>query len=894
MFDGIEGKYDPVLFEEEIYDYWLKKKYFSAKIDKSKVPFSIVIPPPNVTGYLHMGHALNNTLQDIIIRYRRMKGYNTTWVPGTDHAGIATQNVVEKALEKENINRFQLGREKFIDRVWEWKDTYGSRIIDQLKSLGCSCDWDRQRFTFDQRYIKAVTKEFVALYKDGLIYKGNYIINWCPRCRTAISDIEVEHAEKKGNLWDIKYPLINPETGKPDSSEFIIVSTTRPETMLGDAAVAVNPRDTRYMKYKGRHVFLPLMERNIPLVEDDFVDMEFGSGAVKVTPAHDPNDFEIGKRHNLEEINIFEADASLSSNTGKYKGMDRYTARQKVLEDLEKQGYLAGKNTHISSIGFCSRCGTIVEPRISMQWFVSMKKLAGPAIEAVNDGRVKIIPAKWEKIYFDWMENIRDWCISRQLWWGHRIPAWYCKDCGKMIVSEETPLNCPECAGSKLEQDHDVLDTWFSSCLWPFAVFGWPEKTGDLEYFFPTDTLVTAHDIIFFWVARMIMMSLYFMKDVPFKEVFINPLVNDACGQKMSKSRGNVVDPMYIIEKKGADVLRFTLASLTTPGRNFILGDEKIEGIRNFTNKLWNGSKFVISNLNEEINFEDTEPGQLDLNLWDRWIISRLNRVVKGVEKYLAKYNFSFASKMLWNFFWNDYCDWYIESAKVRIYSIKDSSDKKNALFILWHVLEKYLKVLHPFMPFVTEKIWQNIPHKGDSISVTDFPEFDQAMINPAVEDKIKVLFDVISEIRKIRSELQINPAKNVRVSLKTDDNSKKELLTDNIKYICSLAKTTGVEFTDYSGEKGYIKTAIENIDIFIYVLDVVDIELEIKRIKDRIKKAKLDAEKSMKKMSNVDFINKAPAGIIKKEKDKLKSADKILKVLSEQLARIKDIGISQ
>src|SRR4030043_1781546 len=783
MFDGIEGKYDPALFEEEIYDYWLKKKYFSAKIDKSKVPFSIVIPPPNVTGYLHMGHALNNTLQDIIIRYRRMKGYNTTWVPGTDHAGIATQNVVEKALEKEKINRFQLGREKFIDEVWEWKDKYGSRIIDQLKSLGCSCDWDRQRFTFDQRYVKAVTKEFVALYKDGLIYKGNYMINWCPRCRTAISDIEVEHVEKKGNLWDIKYPLIDRETGKPGSSEFIIVSTTRPETMLGDTAVAVNPRDKRYKKYKGRHVFLPLMERNIPLVEDDFVDMEFGSGAVKVTPAHDPNDFEIGKRHNLEEINIFEADASLTSNTGKYKGMDRYAARQKVLEDLEKQGYLAGKNTHISSIGICSRCGTTVEPRISMQWFVSMKKLAGPAIEAVKDGRVKIIPAKWEKIYFDWMENIKDWCISRQLWWGHRIPVWYCKDCGEMIVREGTPLKCPECAGSKLEQDQDVLDTWFSSCLWPFAVFGWPEKTGDLEYFFPTDTLVTAHDIIFFWVARMIMMSLYFRKVVPFKEVFINPLVNDASGQKMSKSRGNVVDPVDIINQKGADVLRFTLTSLATPGRNLNLGDEKIEGVRNFANKLWNASKFVTANLKDE-DMAGIDIGRLDLDIWDKWILSRLNRTIRGVEKYLGKYNFSFASRILVSFLWNDYCDWYIESAKVKIYSPKNSGDKKTALFILWYVLEKYLKLLHPFMPFATERIWQSIPHSGESIMVESFPESDPARIDPHTEGEIKVLFDVISEIGKIRSELKINPASRVKISLLAGEEKSKAMLEKNNEYI--------------------------------------------------------------------------------------------------------------
>jgi valyl-tRNA synthetase len=546
-FSKVKGKYDPLKLEKKIYGYWLENKYFLAKVDKSKKPFSIVIPPPNVTGYLHMGHALNNALQDVIIRYRRMKGYNTTWVPGTDHAGIATQNVVEKALEKKKTSRFKLGREKFIEEVWRWKEKYGSRIITQLKLLGCSCDWDKERFTLDDLYCRAVTKEFVSLYRDGLIYRGNYMVNWCPRCRTAISDIEVEHVQKEGNLWDIKYPLIDEKSGKPSKDEYIVVSTTRPETMLGDTAVAVNPKDTRYKKYKGGFVFLPLMKRKIPVVEDDFADMEFGSGAVKVTPAHDPNDFEIGKRHKLEQINIFNEDATLNSNAGKYKGLDRNIARKKVLEDLEEQGYLTGKDVHTSAVGICSRCNTIVEPRISLQWFVSMKKLAVPAVRAVKEGKIRIIPKKWDKIYYDWMENIRDWCISRQLWWGHRIPVWYCKDCGKMTVNEEIPKVCRECGSSNIEQDKDVLDTWFSSCLWPFAVFGWPEETEELKYFFPTSVLVTAHDIIFFWVARMIMMSLYFRKDIPFREVFINPIVIDAYGQKMSKSKGNVVDPIEVI-----------------------------------------------------------------------------------------------------------------------------------------------------------------------------------------------------------------------------------------------------------------------------------------------------------------------------------------------------------
>jgi valyl-tRNA synthetase len=890
MFEGIEGKYNPSSFEEEVYKYWLENKYFSAKKDKSKKPFSIVIPPPNVTGYLHIGHALNNTLQDIIVRYKRMKGYNTTWVPGTDHAGIATQNVVEKFLAKENIDRFQLGRDKFIEEVWKWKDKYGSRIINQLKSLGCSCDWDRERFTFDDNYVKAVTKEFVTLYNDGLIYKGNYMINWCPRCRTAISDIEVEHEEKKGYLWDIKYPLIDTETGEPSSSEYIIVSTTRPETMLGDTAVAVDPEDERYRGYRGRFVFLPLAKRKIPIVEDSFVDMEFGTGAVKVTPAHDPNDFEIGRRHGLEEINILEEDATLNYNAGDYRGLDRYEAREKVLSDLEKGGYLIGKKSHISSVGICSRCNTIVEPRISMQWFVSMKKLARPAIEAVKDGKVMIIPGKWQKIYFDWMENIRDWCISRQLWWGHRIPVWYCRDCNEMIVSEEKPLKCPNCSGSNLEQDRDVMDTWFSSCLWPFAVFGWPEETEDLKYFFPTDTLITAHDIIFFWVARMIMISLYFRGDVPFREVFINPLVNDEYGQKRSKSRGNVVDPMDIIEKKGADVLRFTLASLTTPGKNLILGDEKIEGVRNFANKLWNGSKFVASNLDKSVDFNSMKIEQLELNIWDRWIISKLNRVIREVEKYLGSYKFSFASKVLVSFFWSDYCDWYIESAKVRVYDKEDDAARNSALYVLWYVLERYLRMLHPFMPFITEKIWHNIPHTGNSLVIKDFPEYERSGADKKAEDKIETLFKVIGGIRKTRSELKINPSKKVKVSLETDD-ATGELLEDNRQYICSMSKVDKMEFGDCSGRKGFVKTTAGNVSIYIYILDAIDIELEIKRIKDQIKKAGIQAEKSKKKVSSADFLGKAPAEIISREKEKLEEADKLLKVLEEQLARIESIG---
>lgn len=898
MFGEIKGRYSPQDFEKKIYSFWLQKRYFHSEVDPSKPMFSIVIPPPNITGYLHIGHALNNTLQDVIVRYKRMKGLNTTWIPGTDHAGIATQNVVERELERRGTNRFKLGREKFIQEVWKWKEKYGSRIISQLKSLGCSCDWDRQRFTLDEDYCKAVTREFVSLYNSGLIYRGNYMINWCPRCRTAISDIEVDHIEKRGFLWDIKYPLIEPGTEKPSDNEFIVVSTTRPETMLGDTAVAVNPNDSRYKNYKGRYAYLPLVGRKIPIIEDEFVDMDFGSGAVKVTPAHDPNDFEIGKRHHLDEINIMNEDATLNENAGKYHGLDRFKAREEILKHLKQQGYLLSNRDHISSIGVCSRCNTIVEPRISMQWFVSTKELAAPAISAVKEGKIKIVPKKWEKVYFDWMENIKDWCISRQLWWGHRIPVWYCRECGETIVAESALSKCSKCNSHNIEQEEDVLDTWFSSCLWPFATLGWPQETPELKYYFPTSLLVTGHDIIFFWVARMIMMSLYFMNDVPFRRVFINPLVSDSLGQKMSKSKGNVIDPMEIIDKYGTDTLRFTLTSLTTPGKNLLLGEEKIEGMRNFANKLWNASIFVISNIagskiggsKQEIKKQKIELESLSLNIWDKWILSRLNKTINRVEEYLEKYSFSFASRVLYDFFWSEYCDWYIESAKVRIYSSKNEQDKEAALFVLWYVLETYLRLLHPFMPFITERIWQEIPHQGESIIISSFPVFDKTKLDNRVEQDIEVLFKIISQIRKIRSELGVSPQAKVRVGLMTKDKDKKEFIERHKEYIYSLAKLDSMEFGDFSEEKGYIKTTIGDVDIYVYLLDVINIELELKRISNEVRKIEGDLERSKKKVSNPQFLERAPREIVKKEEEKIAQFEKILKTLKEQFEKIEGI----
>ena len=902
---AIDGSYKPEDFEKEVYDFWSDADFFHGYIDDSRRPFSIVIPPPNITGHLHVGHALNNTLQDIVIRYARMKGYSTCWIPGTDHAGIATQNVVERKLNEEGKTRFELGRKRFIEEVWQWRRQYGSRIIEQLKALGCSCDWDRLRFTLDDDYVKAVNREFVTLFNAGLIYRGNYMVNWCPRCLTAISDIEVEHTERKGFLWKIRYPLIDEVSGAPSSDDFIVVATTRPETMLGDTAVAINPRDKRYKKYAGRSALLPLMERVIPIIEDDYVDMRFGTGAVKVTPAHDPNDFNIGKRHSLEEIEVMDDSAIMNENAGKYTGLDRYRAREEVLKDLEKHGYLVDKKIHMASIGNCSRCETIIEPRVSNQWFVAMKSLAKPAIEAVRMGRIKFVPKKWEKLYFNWMENIRDWCISRQLWWGHRIPVWYCTDCNEMIVSEIEPRGC-KCGSRQLEQDNDVLDTWFSSCLWPFASLGWPEKTEDLRYYFPTNVLITAHDIIFFWVARMIMMSLYFMDDVPFKEVFINPLVNDARGQKMSKSKGNVIDPMIIIDKSGSDVLRYTLASLTTPGRNLLLGDEKIEGSRNFANKLWNASKFVLSAIRDCDLLENPEsikniyPENISLNIWDRWILSRLSKTIKALEKYIEKYQISFACRALTDFLWGDYCDWYLEASKLRLKSMKKQDrnssnidDGLTVLFVLWYVLERFLRLLHPFMPFVTEMIWQNIPHDGESIMVSSLPEVGDKKIDrldERAEKELDVLSGFIGEIRRIRSELRINPGLKIKVNIKPAGAEVEKLIDANAGYIIGLAKLDSLILEEPSEKKGFVRAVRSDGAIYINVMDVIDLDLEIKRIEEEISKENLKREKSNKKISNPQFLKKAPEDVINKEKTKLGEADKSIKNLQEQLNFIKNL----
>ncbi|MBU4348788.1 valine--tRNA ligase, partial [bacterium] len=703
IVNEIPSVYDPKNVEEKWYKFWLEKDYFKPKDNHNKENnFSIVIPPPNVTGSLHTGHALVNTLQDILIRWKKMEGYNTLWLPGTDHAGIATQNVVEREIAKEGKSRYDLGREQFVERVWEWKEKYGNNIVNQLKKLGCSCDWSRLRFTLDEGLSRAVRKVFVQLYKEGLIYRANYVVNWCPRCQTALADIEVESIEEDANLYYINYPI------KDSKGEIITVATTRPETMLGDTAVAVHPDDKRYKKFIGKTAILPLMGREIPIVADSYVDPEFGTGAVKITPAHDLNDFELGKRQKLQVINILNNNGTMNEQAGKFKGFTVLKCREKVLNELRKKGFLNKIEDYKHSIGHCYRCETIIEPYLSKQWFVKMKEIAEPAISAVEEGRIEFTPSRWDKVYYEWMRNIKDWCISRQLWWGHRIPVWYCQDCGEIIVELKDPTICEKCGSRNLMQDPDVLDTWFSSALWPFSTLGWPEETEDLKSFYPTSVLVTGFDIIFFWVARMIMMGLKFCGEVPFKQVYINSLIRDAEGKKMSKSSGNVIDPLTVIDEYGADTLRVTLASLTIQGDYICLSEERIKGFRNFTNKIWNVSRFSIMNL-KDFDIDKIEKEKLKMSLVDKWIISKLNETIKKSTECLNEYKYGEAVKIIYEFAWNEFCDWYIEFIKPRLYQEEDAIEKRTSQYILWFVLENTLKLLHPFMPFITEEIWQKL-----------------------------------------------------------------------------------------------------------------------------------------------------------------------------------------
>lgn len=873
--------YEPQQVEDKWYRFWEEQNLFRADEYSSKPPFSIVIPPPNVTGSLHMGHALNNTLQDILARYKRMDGYNVLWLPGTDHAGIATQNVVEKQLAEEGTDRHKLGREAFIERVWKWKQEYGGQIIKQLKKLGSSCDWSRERFTMDEGLSLAVREVFVRLFREGLIYRGDYIINWCPRCQTALSDLEVEHEQEQGNLYYIKYPL-------DDAKEFLVVATTRPETMLGDTAVAVHPEDKRYMKFIGRKVILPLMNRKIPIIADSYVTQEFGTGALKVTPAHDANDFEIGRRHRLEIIKVIDEAGKMNEQAGRYAGQSRSQCRKEVLKDLKNLNLLKKIEPFLHNVGHCYRCKTIIEPTLSKQWFVRTKPLAEPAIEAVKKGETRIIPGIWENTYFEWMFNIRDWCISRQIWWGHRIPAWYCQDCGEINVSSEEPERCALCGSNHLEQEQDVLDTWFSSALWPFSTLGWPQKTKDLEVFYPTSVLVTGFDILFFWVARMMMMGLKFMGQVPFRHVYIHALVRDAEGQKMSKSKGNVVDPLVVIEKYGTDAFRFTLAAFAAQGRDIRLSEERLAGYRNFANKIWNASRFTLSNLQDYDDQRQPCAGENQMTLADRWILSRVNRTIKEVRQSLDNYKFNEAASAIYQFLWHEFCDWYIELVKPVLNQEKNPDQRWWAQHTLREVFDIALRLLHPFMPFITEEIWQYLPGTKGSIMVADFPQFSEEQIQEKVEKEMEMIKQVIGAIRNLRSEMNIPPAKKVEVVLDTPSIEVLPTLAENQIYIENLALAGKITLQS-GGEKpkASATAVIGAVEIFLPLRGLIKLDEEEKRINKEIAKLEEELARTNLKLHNEEFLQKARPEAVLKEKEKGQVLMEKMAKLKEGLARV-------
>ncbi len=864
--------YNPKDVEDRLYAQWVENGYFTPKIDKNKKPFTIVIPPPNVTGQLHMGHALDETLQDILIRYKRMAGFAALWVPGTDHAGIATQIKVEEYLRKEEgLTRYDLGREKFTERVWEWKKLYGDRIINQLKKLGSSCDWTRERFTMDETLSKAVKKVFVSLYEKGLIYQGNRIINWCPSCTTALSDAEVEYAEQAGHFWHIKYPV-------KDSDEFVIIATTRPETLLGDTAVAVHPDDERYTHLVGKTLILPLVGREIPIVADEYVDKEFGTGAVKITPAHDPNDFEVGLRHNLECIKVLNDDATINRFGGKYEGLDRYEARKQIVADLEKEGFLLKIEDHSHNVGQCYRCGTTVEPITSKQWFVKMAPLAKEALRVVEDGTIQFSPERLTKTYTNWMENVHDWCISRQLWWGHRIPAFYCDDCGETTVSEEDITVCPKCGG-KVHQDEDVLDTWFSSALWPFSTLGWPEETEDYKYFFPTDVLVTGYDIIFFWVARMIFSSLEHTKKAPFSHVLFHGLVRDAQGRKMSKSLGNGIDPLEIIEQYGADALRFTLATGNSPGNDMRFSTERVEASRNFANKIWNASRFVLMNLNID---SLSIPSASELMLEDKWILNRYNELVREVTENLDKFELGIAVSKLYDFIWDEYCDWYIELVKPRLYDAECPSNRA-AQQVLSYVLSNTLKLLHPFMPFITEEIWQQLPHEGESIVIAEWPHYDSALCFTAASADMELIKTALKAVRNQRSEMNIPPSKRAKVMIVT---TKKDVFAQGTAFFEKLAGASEVVLADNTADvpKNAVSCVVEAAQIFMPLDDLVDREKELARLNKEKENLENEIKRVEGKLSNAGFVSKAPEKVVEEERRKGEKYKQMLEKVLESI----------
>ncbi|MBP5207351.1 MAG: valine--tRNA ligase [Clostridia bacterium] len=867
--------FDPRSVEKRIYGTWREKGYFKPDDDRKKETFTIVIPPPNVTGQLHMGHALDETLQDILIRYKRMKGYAALWVPGTDHAGIATQIKVEENLRvNEGLTRYDLGRDKFLERVWAWKNKYGSRIIEQLETLGSSCDWDRLRFTMDDGLSAAVREVFTNLYEKGLIYRGYRIINWCPHCRTALSDAEVEYAEDPGHFWYIRYPV-------KDSDEYVTVATTRPETMLGDTAVAVNPEDDRFAHLVGKTLILPLVGREIPVVADDYVDREFGTGCVKITPAHDPNDFLVGQRHDLPVIRMMNDDATISAEGGKYAGMDRYECRRAILEDLNAGGYLVKTEDHVHNVGKCYRCGTTVEPLTSDQWFVKMGPMIQPAIDAVKEGRIKFVPERFTKTYINWMENLHDWCISRQLWWGHRIPAFYCDACGEMTVSRTDITTCPHC-GAPVRQDEDVLDTWFSSALWPFSTLGWPQDTEDLKRFFPTDVLVTGYDIISFWVSRMIFSSIEQTGKEPFSTVFIHGLVRDALGRKMSKSLGNGIDPIEIIEKYGADALRFALATGNSPGNDMRFSDEKIEAARNFTNKIWNAARFVLMNLStEDLCLPDAEK----LHVEDKWILSVYNRVVSEVTANTDKFEIGVALSKLYDFVWDVFCDWYIELIKPRLLS-DDKEERENAQRVILYVLTGTLKMLHPYMPFVTEELYQAIPHDTESIMISRYPESDPSLSFPEDEQHMAAVIEAIRAIRNRRAEMNVAPSKKASVFIVTENKDAFNELTS--VFFKKLASASDVTVTDGYSDEGSVSIITPSARIYIPLGELVDMEAERKRLEKEAEKMREEIGRVEKKLGNEGFVSKAPAAVIEGERKKLAAYKEKLAGIEETVKKFK------
>jgi valyl-tRNA synthetase len=873
----VEKTYNPRIVEDRIYAMWEEGGYFRADVDRDREPFCIVIPPPNVTGQLHMGHALDETYQDILVRWRRMQGYNALWVPGTDHAGIATQARVEDHIrETEGKTRHDLGREEFLRRTWAWKEEYGGRILNQLKKLGASVDWSRERFTMDEGCSRAVREVFVRLYEKGLIYQGNYSVNWCPQCSTTLSDIEVEHAEHEGKLWHIRYPLA-------DGSGYAQVATTRPETMLGDTAIAVNPEDERYAHLVGKTAILPLMNREIPIVADSYVDMEFGTGMVKVTPAHDPNDFEIGLRHNLPQIQVIGRNAVMTEEAGQYAGLERYECRRRVVEDLEKLGLLVKVEDHHHAVGECYRCGTVVEPLVSKQWFVKMEPLARRARQVVEEGQIRFIPERFTKQYLHWMENIRDWCISRQLWWGHRIPVWYCQDCGDVFAAAEDPSACRKCGSENIVQDPDVLDTWFSSALWPFSTLGWPEQTPELEHFYPTSVLVTGFDIIFFWVARMIVMGLEFMDDVPFRDVLIHGLVRDALGRKMSKSLGNGIDPIEVIEEYGADALRFNLVIGVAPGNDMRFIPEKVEAYRNFANKIWNASRFALMHLK---GFEPAASfAGLELAVPDRWILSRLQYTVEELTRLLERYEIGEGARLLYDFVWSELCDWYIELVKPRLYGHEGEGSRFAAQQTLWFVLQNTLQLLHPYMPFITEEIWQNLPHDGETIVLAPWPEVE-GFRSAEIEEKMAVVMDVVTQIRTVRSEKSVPPGRKITAICQAEP-KQQELLEASRGDIMFLAGLEELQVTE-PGEKPAqsIGAVVGGIGVFLPLAGMVDLAEERSRIEKDLAEAQKELQRAQSKLSNEGFIQKAPPEVVAKERQKQASlqatVERLQKLLSE------------